>query len=152
MSEKLAPDTQLTPDLRLVRLLGRGSMGEVWEGQSRSYGRIAVKFLAAGYLDNAAIARFEREREMQTRLRSSGRGFVPVLDWGMCPRGRLAEDGRIELRNFGVFEVKRRAARKARNPKTGEEIPISARRVVTFRPGQKLKARVEEYAGTDPQQ
>jgi integration host factor subunit alpha len=38
--------------------------------------------------------------------------------------------------------------RPGRNPKTGEEIPITARRVVTFRPGQKLKARVEAYAGT----
>ena len=37
-----------------------------------------------------------------------------------------------------------------RNPKTGEDIPISARRVVTFRPGQKLKAKVEDYAGTKP--
>ena len=39
--------------------------------------------------------------------------------------------------------------RQTRNPKTGEEIPISARRVVTFRPGQKLKARVEAYVGTE---
>ena len=38
-----------------------------------------------------------------------------------------------------------------RNPKTGEEIPITARRVVTFRPGQKLKARVETYAGSREQ-
>ena len=63
----------------------------------------------------------------------------------------LRKDGRIEIRGFGSFVVKHRRAREGRNPKTGEEIPISARRVVTFRPGQKLKARVEEYAGTDPQ-
>ena len=56
---------------------------------------------------------------------------------------------RIEIRDFGVFEVKTTKAKpKARNPKTGEEIPICARRVVTFRPGQKLKARVEAYAGS----
>ena len=51
-----------------------------------------------------------------------------------------------------TFDLRDKSQRPGRNPKTGEEIPISARRVVTFRPGQKLKARVEEYAGTDTQQ
>ena len=64
----------------------------------------------------------------------------------------LASGERIEIRGFGSFSLHFRAPRVGRNPKTGEEIPISARRVVTFRPGQKLKARVEEYAGTEPQQ
>ena len=64
----------------------------------------------------------------------------------------LASGERIEIRGFGSFSLHFRAPRRGRNPKTGEEIPISARRVVTFRPGQKLKARVEEYAGTDEQQ
>jgi len=54
----------------------------------------------------------------------------------------------VPLIGFGTFEVRERSGRTGRNPKTGEEIPISARRVVTFRPGQKLKARVEAYAGT----
>ena len=54
---------------------------------------------------------------------------------------------RIEIRGFGSFSVRNRRSRQGRNPKTGEEIPITARRVVTFRPGQKLKARVEAYAG-----
>ena len=54
----------------------------------------------------------------------------------------------ITLPGFGTFEVRDRGERTGRNPKTGEEIPITARRVVTFRPGQKLKARVEAYAGT----
>ena len=60
----------------------------------------------------------------------------------------LNQGEKIELRGFGSFRVRERGARRGRNPKTGEEIPISARRVVTFRPGQKLKARVEAYAGT----
>jgi len=60
----------------------------------------------------------------------------------------LASGERIEIRGFGSFSLHYRAPRVGRNPKTGEEIPISARRVVTFRPGQKLKARVEAYAGT----
>jgi len=47
-----------------------------------------------------------------------------------------------------TFELRDKKSRPGRNPKTGEDIPISARRVVTFKPGQKLKARVETYAGT----
>ena len=62
----------------------------------------------------------------------------------------LADGQRIEIRGFGSFSLHHRAARTGRNPKTGEEIPISARRVGTFRPGQKLKAKVEAYAGTKP--
>ena len=46
-----------------------------------------------------------------------------------------------------VFDLREKGERPGRNPKTGEEIPITARRVVTFRPGQKLKARVEGYGG-----
>jgi len=54
----------------------------------------------------------------------------------------------VKLSGFGNFVLRNKSQRPGRNPKTGEEIPISARRVVTFRPGQKLKARVEAYAGT----
>lgn len=53
----------------------------------------------------------------------------------------------VKLSGFGNFDLRDKNQRPGRNPKTGEEIPISARRVVTFRPGQKLKARVEAYAG-----
>lgn len=60
------------------------------------------------------------------------------------------EDGtQVKLSGFGNFDLRDKNQRPGRNPKTGEEIPITARRVVTFRPGQKLKARVEAYAGTD---
>jgi integration host factor subunit alpha len=63
---------------------------------------------------------------------------------------RLAlEDGEeVKLSGFGNFILRDKSQRPGRNPKTGEEIPITARRVVTFRPGQKLKSRVEEYAGS----
>ena len=54
----------------------------------------------------------------------------------------------VKLSGFGNFDLRDKRQRPGRNPKTGEEIPITARRVVTFRPGQKLKARVEAYAGT----
>jgi nucleoid DNA-binding protein len=54
----------------------------------------------------------------------------------------LVDDGRIELRNFGVFEVKKRAARKARNPRTGDKVFVPAKYVVTFKPGKEMEERV----------
>ncbi|WP_428606043.1 integration host factor subunit alpha [Sedimenticola sp.] len=60
----------------------------------------------------------------------------------------LQEGAQVKLSGFGNFDLREKKERPGRNPKTGEEIPISARRVVTFRPGQKLKARVEAYAGS----
>jgi nucleoid DNA-binding protein len=56
----------------------------------------------------------------------------------------LVEHKRIELRNFGVFEVKKRAARKARNPRTGERVEVAEKYVVTFKPGKEMEARVRE--------
>jgi nucleoid DNA-binding protein len=54
----------------------------------------------------------------------------------------LLKDKRIELRNFGVFEVKRRKARKARNPRTGEKVDVEPKNVVTFKPGKEMEERV----------
>ncbi|RUL81422.1 HU family DNA-binding protein [Tautonia sociabilis] len=54
----------------------------------------------------------------------------------------LVEEGRIELRNFGVFEVKRRAPRKARNPRTGDKVSVPAKNVVTFKPGKEMEELV----------
>ena len=56
----------------------------------------------------------------------------------------LVTEGRIELRNFGVFEVKPRAARKARNPRTGEKVLVAAKNVVTFKPGKEMEERVRQ--------
>ena len=64
-------------------------------------------------------------------------------------RHSLEQNRQVKLSGFGNFELRRKGQRPGRNPKTGEEIPISARCVVTFRPGQKLKARVEAYAGRE---
>ena len=64
-------------------------------------------------------------------------------------RQALERGEQVKLSGFGNFDLREKRQRPGRNPKTGEEIPISARRVVTFRPGQKLKARVEAYAGRD---
>ncbi len=62
-------------------------------------------------------------------------------------RDSLEGNTQVKLSGFGNFDLREKGERPGRNPKTGEEIPITARRVVTFRPGQKLKARVEAYAG-----
>lgn len=59
----------------------------------------------------------------------------------------LAEGESVKISGFGNFNIREKTPRPGRNPKTGEEIPISARRVVTFKPGQKLKHRIESYAG-----
>jgi len=60
----------------------------------------------------------------------------------------LAVGKHVKLSGFGNFDLRDKKERPGRNPKTGEKVTIPARRVVTFRPGQKLKARVETYTGT----
>jgi len=64
-------------------------------------------------------------------------------------RDALVTGHPVKLSGFGNFELRDKRQRPGRNPKTGEEIPITARRVVTFRPGQKLKQRVEGHDGHD---
>jgi DNA-binding protein HU-beta/integration host factor subunit beta len=56
----------------------------------------------------------------------------------------LAEGNRLEIRNFGVFEIKKRDARIGRNPRTGEAVPITEKRVAVFKPGKMLKELVEK--------
>jgi nucleoid DNA-binding protein len=62
----------------------------------------------------------------------------------------LVREGRIELRNFGVFQIKKREARMARNPRTGEKVPVQAKFVVTFKPGKEMEARVRDLDRVDP--
>ncbi|HET9047605.1 MAG TPA: integration host factor subunit alpha [Chiayiivirga sp.] len=62
-------------------------------------------------------------------------------------RSALVDGHQVKLSGFGNFDLRRKNQRPGRNPKTGEEIPITARTVVTFKPGQKLKERVEAYVG-----
>lgn len=58
----------------------------------------------------------------------------------------LVKEGRIELRNFGVFEVKQRKPRKARNPRTGDRVDVAAKNVVTFQPGKEMEEQVRKLA------
>ena len=60
----------------------------------------------------------------------------------------LVEEGRIELRNFGVFQVRPRAARKARNPRTGHQVEVPEKFVVTFKPGKIMEQKVNSIEGT----
>ncbi len=63
-------------------------------------------------------------------------------------KASLAAGEPVKLSGFGNFDLRDKKERPGRNPKTGEKIPVAARRVVTFRPGQKLQSRVQAYAGT----
>ncbi|MDD3610052.1 MAG: integration host factor subunit alpha [Halothiobacillaceae bacterium] len=65
-------------------------------------------------------------------------------------RGALERGEEVKLSGFGNFQLRDKNERPGRNPKTGEEIPVTARRVVTFRAGQKLKTMVEAYVGPEP--
>jgi integration host factor subunit beta len=58
----------------------------------------------------------------------------------------LITDGRIELRNFGVFEVRRRKARRARNPRTNDRVDVPEKNVVTFQPGKEMEEKVRREA------
>jgi integration host factor subunit alpha len=60
-------------------------------------------------------------------------------------RTALEKGDSVKLSGFGNFELRKKSERPGRNPKTGEEIPITARRVVTFHASQKLKSKVEEH-------
>jgi len=64
----------------------------------------------------------------------------------------LAEEGRVELRNFGVFEIRRRKPRQARNPRTGEKVMVGERSTVTFKPGRVTEERVamERHSSSMP--
>jgi nucleoid DNA-binding protein len=62
----------------------------------------------------------------------------------------LVRESRIELRNFGVFEVKLRKARKARNPRTNEDVHVGPKNVVTFQPGKKMEESVRRMPLTEP--
>lgn len=66
-------------------------------------------------------------------------------------RHALENGQHVKLSGFGNFTLRDKPERPGRNPKTGEEIPVVARRVVTFKPGLKLKMKIEEQAGVSPQ-
>ena len=63
----------------------------------------------------------------------------------------LVEERRVEIRNFGVFEVRWRKSRRARNPRTGEKVVVPEKCTVTFKPGRAMEERVaEDGRGHEP--
>ena len=84
------------------------------------------------------IVRQISEKIGETQLKTKDivqRTFDAIVD-------TLLETGRIELRKFGVFEVRQRKARKARNPRTGDPVEVPPKNVVTFKPGKIMEERV----------
>jgi len=101
---------------------------------------------SAGAVTKKDIVRTIAEQIELPQLRTKDlvqRTFDALID-------ALVREGRIELRNFGVFQIKKREARMARNPRTGEKVPVQAKSVVTFKPGKEMEARVRELDRTGP--
>jgi integration host factor subunit beta len=94
--------------------------------------------------EDSAVARKEIakliSKDLGLTLKETQEVVKKVLD-GVVQT--LVDEGRVELRNFGVFEVKRRKSRKARNPRTGEKVMVPERLSVTFKPGLTMQQRVE---------
>lgn len=86
----------------------------------------------------------EQVKETQLKTKEIVRlTFEAIID-------TLVNEGRIELRNFGVFEVKQRKPRKARNPRTGARVDVEAKNVVTFQPGKEMEEKVRRMAKPMP--
>ena len=84
------------------------------------------------------IVRIISERANLTQLKTKD-----IVQWTFdAIIETLVREGRIELRKFGVFEVKTRKARRARNPRTNEPVTVKAKNVVTFQPGKEMEERV----------
>lgn len=99
--------------------------------------------LAMGALTKAEIAeRLNHELGLNKR---EARNLVDLFFEEI--RAALENNEQVKISGFGNFDLRDKGERPGRNPKTGEEIPITPRRVVTFKPGQKLRAKVEDYAG-----
>ena len=100
-----------------------------------------------------ALTKAEMAEKLYEELGLNKREAKEIVETFFTEISEALETGRqVKLSGFGNFDLRNKNERPGRNPKTGEEIPITARRVVTFRPGQKLKARVEAYAGSSEQQ
>jgi integration host factor subunit beta len=82
--------------------------------------------------DETGLTQLEIKRIVQ-------RTFDAIID-------TLVKEGRVELRNFGVFQVRPRAARKARNPRTGHQVTVPEKFVVTFKPGKEMEKLVKSIA------
>jgi nucleoid DNA-binding protein len=94
----------------------------------KEYGQVTKKEIVKQISDDLELTQLKVKDIVQ-------KTFDAIVD-------TLLREGRIELRNFGVFEVKRRKARKARNPRTGEPVDVEPKNVVTFKPGKEMEEKV----------
>ncbi len=100
-----------------------------------------------------ALTKADIAEHLFTHLGMSKRDSKEMVEAFFEEIRQALEDGeQVKISGFGNFELRSKSERPGRNPKTGEDIPISARQVVTFRPGQKLKARVEHAQPSEPGQ
>lgn len=91
-----------------------------------------------------ALTKAEMSEYLFEKLRLSKRDAKELVELFFEEVRRALENGeQVKLSGFGNFDLRDKNQRPGRNPKTGKDIPITARRVVTFRPGQKLKSRVK---------
>ncbi len=96
-----------------------------------------------------ALAKADMAKSLFNELGLNKRQALELVDLFFQElEASLADGEQIRLSGFGNFDLRDKSERPGRNPRTGENVPIPARRVVTFRAGQKLKDRVEAYAGT----
>jgi integration host factor subunit alpha len=99
-----------------------------------------------------ALTKADIAEQLFTGIGLTKRDAKEIVEYYFQHVSKALEMGQqVKLSSFGNFELHDKNERPGRNPKTGEEIPVSARRVVTFRSGQKLRARVEMYAGKEVQ-
>jgi nucleoid DNA-binding protein len=114
--------------------------------------------LRTGEGTSGGLSQFSRSENGTVPLRSATVVFSPVLTQLQAKQivqktidsivDILVADGRVELRNFGVFEVKRRKPRKARNPRTGGKVMVPEKCAVTFKPGRLVEERIDRECRT----
>jgi len=138
------------PSALLLRCHRRGGkLRLARKAQCAQPSSICLRLLLTGAVFRPRGFGFDREAFLLFELGLNKREARELVDLFFEElRASLATGEQIKLSGFGNFDLRDKNQRPGRNPKTGEEIPICARRVVTFRPGQKLKARVEAYAGS----
>jgi integration host factor subunit beta len=100
-----------------------------------------------GEAGEASVTKKEIVRQISERSQLTQLKVKEIVQWTFdAIIETLINDGRIELRNFGVFEVRKRKARRARNPRTDERVFVPEKNVVTFQPGKEMEESVRVNA------
>lgn len=92
------------------------------------------------------ITKAELSQTLSDTLGLNKRESKEIVEGFFAQISEILQTGEdVKLSGFGNFELRDKSSRPGRNPRTGEDVPITARRVVTFKPGQKLRALVEQH-------